>query len=99
MCLQACSSIDFHGNYFNALIYEFMVNRSLEEWLHPKDEAYEELRYLNIVQRLNIDIDVTSALDYLHYHCPDIIAHFDLKPSNVLLNYEMIECVADFGLA
>ena len=32
--LTACSSIDFQGNDLKALVYEFMTNRSLEEWLH-----------------------------------------------------------------
>jgi hypothetical protein len=32
--LTACSGIDFQGNDFKALVYEFMVNGSLEEWLH-----------------------------------------------------------------
>ncbi|KAM7466607.1 hypothetical protein LguiB_014169 [Lonicera macranthoides] len=32
--ITACSSIDFQGNDFKALVYEFMSNESLEKWLH-----------------------------------------------------------------
>ncbi|XP_058198319.1 putative receptor-like protein kinase At3g47110 [Rhododendron vialii] len=35
--LTACSSIDFGGNDFKALVYQFMPNGSLEKWLHPED--------------------------------------------------------------
>ncbi|GMP35779.1 hypothetical protein CsSME_00008104 [Camellia sinensis var. sinensis] len=100
--LTTCSSVDHHGNDFKALIYEFMVNGSLEKWLHPiknEDEAQEDSRALNLLQRLNIAIDVASALDYLHHHCLEPIIHCDLKPSNVLLDKEMIGHVGDFGLA
>ncbi|XP_058201374.1 probable LRR receptor-like serine/threonine-protein kinase At3g47570 [Rhododendron vialii] len=100
--LTACSSIDYQGNDFKALVYEFMINGSLEERLHPNGNGvgvHEEERSLNLLQRLHIAIDVASALDYLHHHCWDPIVHCDLKPSNILLDNEMIARVADFGLA
>ena len=79
-----------------------MINGSLEEWLHPnenEDDMHYESRNLNLLQRLNIVIDVTFALDYLHHNCPEPIVHCDLKPSNVLLDNEMTGHVGDFGLA
>lgn len=70
--LTACSGVDYHGNDFKALIYEFMVNGSLEKLLHPTprtDEENEAPRSLNLLQRLNIAIDVACALEYLHKDC------------------------------
>ncbi|XP_020420966.1 putative receptor-like protein kinase At3g47110 [Prunus persica] len=97
--ITACSSVDFHGNDFKALVYEYMENGSLEEWLHPPTEVEEVREALNLEQRLDIAIDVACALDYLHNHCETPIVHCDLKPSNVLLDNEMTGHVSDFGLA
>ncbi|KAI8551363.1 hypothetical protein RHMOL_Rhmol06G0180400 [Rhododendron molle] len=100
--LTACSSVDYQGNDFKALVYEFMINGSLEDWLHPneiEEDTHMESRHLNILQRLNIAIDVACAIDYLHHHCSNPILHCDLKPSNILLDDEMIGHVGDFGLA
>ncbi|XP_058111013.1 putative receptor-like protein kinase At3g47110 [Magnolia sinica] len=96
--ITCCSSIDFKGNDFKALIYQYMPNGSLDKWLHG-DGQDELRRNLKFTQRLNIAIDVASALDYLHDHCQTSIIHRDLKPSNILLDDDMTACVGDFGLA
>ncbi|RWR78760.1 LRR.XII-like protein [Cinnamomum micranthum f. kanehirae] len=97
--IASCSTIDFKGNEFKALVHEFMPNGSLEEWLHPKEEEGHHLRNLSLNQRLNIAIDVAYALDYLHNHQGTPIAHCDLKPTNILLDNDMVAHVGDFGLA
>ncbi|TQE13228.1 hypothetical protein C1H46_001312 [Malus baccata] len=76
-----------------------MVNGSLEMWLHPRNDEHTWSKRLSLVQRLNIAIDVASALDYLHHCCETSIVHCDMKPSNVLLDEDMVAHVGDFGLA
>ncbi|KAK2990687.1 hypothetical protein RJ640_000108, partial [Escallonia rubra] len=97
--LSCCSSIDFKGNEFKALVYEFMENGSLDTWLHQEVAEVQSSRTLNLVQRLNAAIDAASALCYLHDGCETPVIHRDLKPSNILLNHDMSAQISDFGLA
>ncbi|CAL2267939.1 unnamed protein product [Prunus armeniaca] len=98
--ITACSSIDNQGNDFKSLVFEFMENGSLDSWLHPRDDEQSQSKRLSLIQRLNIAIDVASAIDYLHHNCETtIIVHCDLKPTNVLLDEDMVAHVGDFGLA
>ena len=74
--LTTCSGVDYRGHGFKALVYDFMENGNLEEWLHPTprvDDAHEEKRYLSLLNRLNIAIDVAKALDCLYSHCKHLL--------------------------
>uniref|UniRef100_A0A803KW70 Protein kinase domain-containing protein n=1 Tax=Chenopodium quinoa TaxID=63459 RepID=A0A803KW70_CHEQI len=93
--VTVCSSTDFQGNDFKALVYEFMTNGSLHQRIHTDPR----FRRLSLLQRVEIAIDVASALDYLHNGCDTPIIHCDLKPSNILLDNDMVAHVGDFGLA
>ncbi|XP_020219614.2 probable LRR receptor-like serine/threonine-protein kinase At3g47570 [Cajanus cajan] len=97
--VTCCSSVDHNGNDFKALVFQYMSNRSLEEWLHPQNGNTERPKRLNLETRLGILIGVTSALHYLHHECEEPIIHCDLKPSNILLDDDMVAHVSDFGIA
>ncbi|CAN1744605.1 Probable LRR receptor-like serine/threonine-protein kinase At3g47570 [Linum perenne] len=81
--LTVCSGIDYHGNEFKALVI-------------PEEAS---TRKLTLLQRLNIAIDVGSGLDYLHNNSGIPVVHCDLKPSNILLDVNMVGHIGDFGLA
>jgi len=97
--ITACSTFDTLGHEFKALILEYMPNGSLESWLYPKLNKYGLKRTLNLGSRITIIMDIASALDYLHNHSVPTLVHCDLKPSNVLLDDDMVAHLADFGLA
>ncbi|KAJ0465952.1 putative protein kinase RLK-Pelle-LRR-XII-1 family [Helianthus annuus] len=101
--ITSCSSVDFQGNDFKALIYEYMPNGNLERWLHPSSEQETETeeapRRLSLRERVTIATDVAHAIHYLHQDCETPIIHCDLKPSNILLDSDMVAHIGDFGLA
>ncbi|XP_057799486.1 receptor kinase-like protein Xa21 [Salvia miltiorrhiza] len=86
--ISSCSNEEF-----KALVLEYMPKGNLEKWLYSHNYC------LNMMERLNIMIDVASALEYLHHGYSMPIVHSDLKPSNVLLDEDMVAHVSDFGIA
>ena len=85
--IGSCSNLDF-----KALVADYMPNGSLEKWLYNPNYC------LDILQRMNIMIDVASALEYLHNGYSKPVVHCDIKPSNVLLDENMIAHLSDYGI-
>ncbi|XP_047260473.1 probable LRR receptor-like serine/threonine-protein kinase RPK1 [Capsicum annuum] len=44
-------------------------------------------------------IHVACALEYLHHGCSLPVIHYDVKPSNVLLDEDMVAHLSDFGIS
>ncbi|KAI4351072.1 hypothetical protein L6164_005457 [Bauhinia variegata] len=97
--VTCCSSIDYKGADFKALVFEFMPNGSLENWLHNQELSESENQNLNLIQRLDVAIDIAQALDYLHNDSEEVIVHCDIKPNNIFLDADMVAHLGDFGLA
>ncbi|KAM3394345.1 hypothetical protein P3S68_003347 [Capsicum galapagoense] len=86
--ITSCSNLDF-----KALVLEYMPNGSLEKYL------YSYNYFLDTKQRLSIMIDVACALEYLHHGCSLPVIHCDVKPSNVLLDGDMVAHLSNFGIS
>ncbi|CAL5190115.1 unnamed protein product [Lathyrus oleraceus] len=97
--LTCCSSVDYKGEDFKAIVFEFMPEGSLENVLHNNEGSENENHSLILSKRVDIALDVAHALDYLHHDEDQVVVHCDIKPSNVLLDEDMVAHLGDFGLA
>lgn len=78
------------------LVYDYVGTGSLEDVMKKVRE--NEVR-LGWEIRLGIAVGVIKGLQYLHFESDPQIFHYNLKPSNVMLDAEFEPRLADCGLA
>ncbi|KAI0511044.1 hypothetical protein KFK09_011662 [Dendrobium nobile] len=81
-----------------ALVYEFMPNYSLEKFIFF-GESKKRHEFFNMEKLQEIAIGIAQGINYLHQGCNQRILHFDIKPHNILLDYDFNPKISDFGLA
>ncbi|KAI3521283.1 hypothetical protein L1887_10744 [Cichorium endivia] len=83
-----------HGQHL--LVYEFLKNGSLYDFLHLSDEYTKPLTWNS---RVKIALGAARALEYLHEVCSPSVVHKSIKSANILLDSELNPHLSDCGLA
>ncbi|CAK8563864.1 unnamed protein product [Lathyrus sativus] len=78
------------------LVYEYVNNGNLEQWLHG---AMRQYGFLTWEARIKILLGTAKALAYLHEAIEPKVVHRDIKSSNILIDDEFNAKISDFGLA
>ncbi|KAF8020542.1 hypothetical protein BT93_G1080 [Corymbia citriodora subsp. variegata] len=78
------------------LIYEYIDNGNLEQWLHGDVGPVSPLTW-DI--RMKIAVGTAKGLAYLHEGLEPKVVHRDVKSSNILLDRGWNPKISDFGLA
>ncbi|KAL3583930.1 hypothetical protein D5086_014991 [Populus alba] len=76
------------------LVYEYLENKSLDQAVFG-----EQSLNLDWPTRYDICLGVARGLAYLHEESRIRIVHRDVKASNILLDFNLIPKISDFGLA
>ncbi|XP_051141214.1 lysM domain receptor-like kinase 4 [Andrographis paniculata] len=83
-----------HGRV-SYLVYEFLQEGSLKEWLHKENAPLIGSWH----RRILIALDIASGLDYLHNCANPGYVHKDINSGNILLTGDLRAKIANFSLA
>ncbi|KAM7250827.1 hypothetical protein ACFE04_022710 [Oxalis oulophora] len=77
------------------LVFEFMENGNLLNWLQNKDNP--EVK--NLSYRIQIALDIANGLHYLHNFTYPAYVHKDISTVNILLDRNLRAKISNFSLA
>lgn len=80
---------------YGILAYEYMAKGSLDDNLFPKGNT----PVMPWQVRFRIAAEIATGLLFLHQTKPEPLVHRDLKPGNILLDYNYVAKIGDVGLA
>ena len=83
-CFTPFYGFIYKGEEINGLVYEYMSNGSLKEFI-KKD--------INPIFQFTTLIRILQGIHYLQSHC---LIHRDLKPSNILIDHDNNAYLSDF---
>ncbi|XP_013626808.1 PREDICTED: inactive leucine-rich repeat receptor-like protein kinase CORYNE isoform X1 [Brassica oleracea var. oleracea] len=95
MNLMSLRAYVLESNEFS-LVYDYMPNGSLEDVMTKVRAKELELGW---EVRLRVAVGIVQGLQYLHFSCDHQVLHYNLKPTNVMLDSEFEPRLADCGLA
>ncbi|XP_068636762.1 protein STRUBBELIG-RECEPTOR FAMILY 5-like isoform X2 [Aristolochia californica] len=81
---------------YRLLVYDFMRNGSLYNFLHLSDDYSKPLTWNT---RIKIALGVARALEYLHEGCSPSAVHTNIKSANILLDTELKPHLCGCGFA
>ncbi|KAE8658417.1 leucine-rich repeat receptor-like protein kinase [Hibiscus syriacus] len=92
--------ISLEGYYWTPqtqlLITEYATNGNLQTKLHERSGSAPPLSWSN---RFKIILGTAKGLAHLHHSFRPPIIHYNIKPSNILLDEDYNPKISDFGLA
>lgn len=89
------SYFSFNDELRPAIVVKYAVNGSLDHLLEY-GKQYERIPFWDNTQILCCIYGISSAMSYLHAQG---IIHYDLKPSNILLDEFLQPLVSDLGIS